>query len=95
MTDRDNPALLQTHGADTVLPLLEAVWGDGRLTDLEIAAICMAIVRHPHRGLTCREALGTWIDPGDPTTVEEIRVLRAQMSRSDAIPSTDGDAASE
>lgn len=81
MTSHELADTLDDRRLDPLLPLIEAVWRDGDLTDLEIAAVCMAVVRHPHLGLSCREALGAWLDPGHPPTPEELEALRVRLEQ--------------
>ncbi len=59
-----------------VLPLIARAWADGSPTDLDIAAICMEIIRNQSIGISCRQALHHWFDqtrPPSPTDLGELR----------------------
>ncbi|MFO7549728.1 MAG: hypothetical protein R6X29_12790 [Acidimicrobiia bacterium] len=62
------------------LPLIAEAWEDGDPTDLEIAAICLAVLRKPGIDLTCREALESWLDPTRPPAAGDLAVLRAHLA---------------
>jgi len=47
---------------------ISRTWDRGDLTDLEIAAVCMALILEPGIDLTCKEALRHWLDPDRPST---------------------------
>jgi len=64
------------------LPMLSAVWADGHLTDLEIAAVCMALTRRPEIDLSCKEALQHWLDPANPPTANDLEALRSRIRQS-------------
>jgi len=64
------------------LPMLSAVWADGELTDLEIAAVCMELTRRPEIDLSCKEALQHWLDPDNPPTADDLMSLRSRIRRS-------------
>ncbi len=65
-----------------LLPLIVSVWENGHLTELEIAAVCMAVIRTPGVDLGCKEALQYWLDPAHPPSGENLAALRAHISRS-------------
>ncbi|MDX1690287.1 MAG: hypothetical protein R3290_04605 [Acidimicrobiia bacterium] len=60
-----------------VAPLITRAWADGELTDLEIAAVCMALIRVTDGEVSCRETLGRWLDANRPPTAAELAELRA------------------
>lgn len=62
-------------------PLIASVWEDGELNDLEIAAVCMAVIQDPAVDLTCKEALEHWLDPNHPPSAHELDVLHARIRR--------------
>ncbi len=62
------------------LPLIESVWADGDLTDLEIAAVCMEVIQRPDLDLSCKEALQHWLDPAQPPTTEGLAALRERIT---------------
>jgi len=47
---------------DGFLPLVASAWKEGELTDLELAAVCLEIIRNPDLDLSCRETLQAWLD---------------------------------
>jgi hypothetical protein len=57
---------LDTERLNAVLPAAAAAWADGDLTDLELAAVCMAILRHPKIDLSCRETLERFLELDGP-----------------------------
>ena len=61
------------------LPLLSEVWADGELTDLEIAAVCMALTRRPEIDLSCKDALQHWLDPDNPPAAGDLEALRSRI----------------
>jgi len=63
-----------------LLPLISEAWDDGELTDVEIAAVCMALLRNPDIDLSCREALHEWLDPDDPPTEQDLQALRSRLA---------------
>ncbi|MFH1330812.1 MAG: hypothetical protein ABIJ48_09220 [Actinomycetota bacterium] len=79
MTTLELTQTLDDERLAALLPLIDAVWEDGELTDLEIAAVCMALLRHPGVDVGCNEALGRWLDPHHPPTTGEIEALRARL----------------
>ncbi len=51
---------------DAFRPLVASAWKDGELSDLELAAVCLEIMRDPTLDLSCREALNAWLgSPGN------------------------------
>jgi hypothetical protein len=64
----------------TFLPLIASVWEDGDLTDVEIAAVCLAVIRRPAVDLTCKEALRRWLDPAHPPSAGDLAALRAHLA---------------
>jgi hypothetical protein len=65
------------------LPLVAAVWDDGDLSDLEVAAVCMAIIRDPDMDLSCKEALQGWLDPNHPPSAHDLAALNSHVARSE------------
>jgi len=65
------------------LPLVAAVWEDGELSDLEIAAVCMAIIQDPEVDLSCKEALQHWLDPNQPPSARDLSALNSHVARSE------------
>lgn len=47
---------------DAFRPLIASAWKEGELSDLELAAVCLEIMRDPSLDLSCREALNSWLD---------------------------------
>jgi hypothetical protein len=64
-----------------LLPLVASVWEDGELSDLEIAAVCMAVIQNPEVDLSCKEALRHWLDPNHPPSAHDLEDLNARISR--------------
>ena len=46
--------------------MMASLWEDGSLSDLEIAAVCLAIVSDPRHDMTCKEALRHWLEQNQP-----------------------------
>jgi hypothetical protein len=82
MTTLDLAETLNDERLIPLFPLIASVWEDGELTDLEIAAVCLAVIRRPGVDLGCKEALQHWLDPAHPPSVEDLEALRAHISRS-------------
>lgn len=70
------------------LPLVVSVWEDGELSDLEIAAVCMAVIQDPHVDLSCREALERWLNPNHPPSAEDLDALRAHITNTEGRATT-------
>ena len=47
---------------DAFRPLVASAWKEGELSDLELAAVCLEIMRDPSLDLSCRDALKGWLD---------------------------------
>jgi hypothetical protein len=47
---------------DAFRPLVASAWKEGELSDLELAAVCLEIMRDPTVDLSCRDALSRWLD---------------------------------
>lgn len=62
-----------------MLPLLHAVWSDGSLDDDEIETLCTSLRLLVGEGADCHEELGTWLDPTDPPSADEIARLGAVL----------------
>ena len=62
------------------LPLVVSVWEDGELSDLEIAAVCMAVIQNPKVDLTCKEAMERWLDPNHPPSANDLDALRDHIA---------------
>ena len=62
------------------LPLIASVWEDGELSDIEIAAVCMAVIQNPEVDLTCKEALERWLDPSNPPSTRDLDALNARIA---------------
>jgi hypothetical protein len=65
--DMTTTSLDTTHETDLdeFLPLAASAWKEGGLTDLELAAVCLEIIRNPDLDLSCRETLQAWLDAPD------------------------------
>ncbi len=50
---------------DAFLPLVASAWSEGELSDLELAAVCLEIIRDPSLDLSCRETLRQWLDSSE------------------------------
>jgi hypothetical protein len=81
MTTLELTKTLDDERLSPFLPLISEVWEDGTLTDLEIAAVCMALIRHPHTDLSCNSALQGWLDPAHPPTVRDLEALRERIEQ--------------
>jgi hypothetical protein len=55
------------HNADldSFLPLVASAWDEGELSDLELAAVCLEIIRDPSLDLSCRETLRQWLNSSE------------------------------
>jgi hypothetical protein len=55
------------HSADVdnFRPLIASAWKEGELSELELAAVCLEIMRDPSLDLSCRETLNRWLDSSD------------------------------
>lgn len=82
MTDSELTEALDDERLAPFLPLISEVWSDGELTDLEIAAVCMAVIQHPGTDLSCRSALERWLDPDNPPRRRDLDALRAHVANS-------------
>lgn len=81
MTTMELTASLNDERLAPFLPLIASVWEDGDLTDLEIAAVCLAVLRRPGVDLSCKEALQRWLDPAHPPSVGDLAALEAHVAR--------------
>ena len=61
MTTTNTPAA-RNADLDAFLPLVASAWNEGELSDLELAAVCLEIIRDPNLDLSCRETLRQWLD---------------------------------
>jgi hypothetical protein len=61
MTTTSTPAA-RNADLDAFLPLVASAWNEGELSDLELAAVCLEIIRDPNLDLSCRETLRQWLD---------------------------------
>ena len=80
MTTLERTETLNDERLAPFLPLIESVWENGDLTDLEIAAVCMEVIQSPGVDLSCKEALQHWLDPAHPPTPEDFAALRARIT---------------
>ena len=64
MTTTNTPAA-RNADLDAFLPLVATAWNEGELSDLELAAVCLEIIRDPTLDLSCRETLRQWLDSSD------------------------------
>ncbi len=62
-----------------VLPLISEAWADGELTELEIAAVCMALILKNAGEVSCNETLHRWLDPDHPPSAEDLVALRRRI----------------
>jgi len=53
-----------------LLPLIASSWESGDLTDVEIAAVCMALIRDPGIDVSCKEALQRSLEAYSPVAQE-------------------------
>lgn len=81
-------ATLEDERLAPFLPLIASVWEGGEPSDIEIAAVCMAVIQDPRVDLTCREALESWLDPRHPPSAHDLDVLRAHLARKQDRPAT-------
>jgi ribonuclease BN (tRNA processing enzyme) len=70
------------HSADldAFLPLVASAWKEGELSDLELAAVCLEIIRDPKLDLSCRDTLRQWLDSSDGQATLESSKLSASAS---------------
>jgi hypothetical protein len=61
MTTTNTPTV-RNADLDVFLPLVASAWNEGELSDLELAAVCLEIMRDPSLDLSCRETLRQWLD---------------------------------
>jgi hypothetical protein len=61
MTTSNTPTA-RTEDLDAFLPLVASAWNEGELSDLELAAVCLEIIRDPSLNLSCRDTLRQWLD---------------------------------
>jgi len=57
--------IAQNTDLDEFRPLVASAWNEGELSDLELAAVCLEIMRNPALDLSCRETLDRWLDSSD------------------------------
>ena len=81
-------ATLKDERLAPFLPLVVSVWEDGELSDLEIAAVCLAVIQDPDVDLSCREALEQRLDPNHPPSIDDLDALRAHISTSESEPTS-------
>jgi hypothetical protein len=70
MTTNETPAK-NSADIDAFMPLVASAWKEGELTDLELAAVCLEIMRDPSLDLTCKETLDRWLDSADAQSVPQ------------------------
>jgi len=63
-----------------LLPLVASVWDDGEPSDIEIAAVCLAVIQNSELDLSCKEALQRWLDPSQPPSADDLDALRARIA---------------
>ncbi len=80
MTTLERTETLNDESLAPFLPLIESVWENGDLTDLEIAAVCMEVIQSPGVDLSCKEALQHWLDPAHPPTPGDFAALTARIT---------------
>jgi hypothetical protein len=61
MTESDTNTANQAD-LDAFRPLVASAWKEGELSELELAAVCLEIMRDPTSDLSCRDALNAWFD---------------------------------
>jgi hypothetical protein len=64
MTTTNTPAA-HNEDLDAFLPLVASAWNEGELSDLELAAVCLEIIRDPSLDLSCRETLRQWLNSSE------------------------------
>ena len=79
MMTTERTEILNDERLAPVLSLIDEAWADGELTDTEIAAVCMALIRRSPTEISCRETLRSWLDREQPPTAEELEELRARI----------------
>lgn len=82
MTAPDLIETLTDERLAPLLPLVDAVWDNGTPSDIEIAAVCMAVLRIQGIDLTCKEALRHWLDPENPPSSQDLAALHAHVTAS-------------
>ena len=70
---------LENERLEAALPVVAAAWADGELTDLELAAACMAILRDPNIDLSCRETLERSLQLAQPIPEKAFASLGAHF----------------
>lgn len=71
----DDPRLLP------FLPALYLAWSDGELTRAETAALCGLVDASEGLDASCRELLGSWLDPEHPPSAPELLELHGAIRR--------------
>lgn len=66
--------IAQNTDLDEFRPLVASAWKEGELSDLELAAVCLEIMRNPASDLSCRETLDRWLDSSDGQVVRRSQV---------------------
>ncbi len=81
MTTTNTPT---AHNADldSFLPLVASAWSEGELSDIELAAVCLEIMRDPELDLSCRETLRQWLDSSDGQARLNTNEIQASSSSS-------------
>ena len=83
MTTTNTPTA-RNADLDAFLPVVASAWNDGELSDLELAAVCLEIIRDPSLDLSCRETLRQWLEPPGG----QARPSSSEIPTSAAAPST-------
>ena len=88
MTTQNLAATLEDERLAPFLPMIASVWQHGEPSDLEIAALCMAVIQDPRIDLTCKEALERWLDPNHPPSAGDLDALRTHLTSSESRPAS-------
>lgn len=63
------------------LPMLYVAWADGDLSADEIESICTKVTAALDSETTCRDLLGSWLDPVRPPSARELQSLLVTIRR--------------
>lgn len=80
MTTTRTEPILHDDRLAPLLPMIEQAWADGGPTELEMAAICMALLRHSGADHSCSHSLHRWLDLEQPPSPEDLAALASRMA---------------